>query len=149
MQILVVDDSPTIRAGLRIQLERMGHSITEAVDGVHALKLWHAARPDLVLIDVMMPQMDGYEAARRMRGENHEDWETNPHNPPLERNGAPHGLAPVVRSVRWTQEPFPRALDINHRCLRRRVATFDLGRGLGDRVVRAWRDRPRRRRVVS
>jgi len=74
MQILVVDDSPTIRAGLRIQLERMGHSITEAVDGVHALKLWHAARPDLVLIDVMMPQMDGYEAARRMRGEDHEDW---------------------------------------------------------------------------
>jgi diguanylate cyclase (GGDEF)-like protein len=74
MQILVVDDSPTIRAGLRQQLERMGHAITEANDGAHALVQWRAARPDLVLIDVMMPVMDGYDTARHMRSDSGEDW---------------------------------------------------------------------------
>jgi diguanylate cyclase (GGDEF)-like protein len=74
MQILVVDDSPTIRAGLRQQLERMGHAITEAADGALALARWREARPDLVLIDVMMPVMDGYETARQMRGDSGDDW---------------------------------------------------------------------------
>ena len=74
MKILVVDDSPTVRAGLRQQLDRMGHTITEAADGRQALLRWKFERPDLVLIDVMMPKMDGYDTARQMRSGSNEDW---------------------------------------------------------------------------
>jgi len=74
MKILVVDDSSTIRAALRIQLTKMQHEVLEAGNGEEALERWNEGRPDLVLIDVMMPVMDGYEAARRMRAGGQEDW---------------------------------------------------------------------------
>jgi diguanylate cyclase (GGDEF)-like protein len=74
MKILVVDDSPTIRAALKGLLDRMGHSVVEAEDGDKAVRLYKADRPGLVLIDVVMPVMDGYEAARRMRESLPEEW---------------------------------------------------------------------------
>lgn len=75
MKILIVDDSPTIRAGLRTLLEKMGHSVVEAGDGAMALATYESDRPELVLIDAVMPVMDGYEAARRMRkSSNPDDW---------------------------------------------------------------------------
>jgi diguanylate cyclase (GGDEF)-like protein len=67
MKILVVDDSPTIRAALKGLLERMGHAVVEANDGEQALQMYRQDRPGLVLIDVVMPVMDGYVAARHMR----------------------------------------------------------------------------------
>src|SRR5260221_4896910 len=74
MNILVVDDSPTIRAALRSLLERMGHTVVEANDGKEALQMYRKDRPGLVLIDVVMPVMDGYEAARHMRETSAEEW---------------------------------------------------------------------------
>jgi len=74
MQILIVDDSPTIRAALSQLVKRMGHSVVEAEDGDKALHIYLQDRPDLVLIDVMMPVMDGYEAARRMRESSPDEW---------------------------------------------------------------------------
>jgi diguanylate cyclase (GGDEF)-like protein len=74
MKILVVDDSSTIRAGLRVQLARMHHEVIEAENGEQAVDKWNRDRPDLVLIDVLMPVMDGYEAARRMRAIGQDDW---------------------------------------------------------------------------
>ena len=74
MNILVVDDSPTIRAALRGLLERMGHTVAEANDGGQALQMYRQERPGLVLIDVVMPVMDGYEAARHMRETSAEEW---------------------------------------------------------------------------
>jgi diguanylate cyclase (GGDEF)-like protein len=74
MKVLVVDDSPTIRAALRSLVEKMGHSVIEAEDGSKALKLYGQDRPDLVLIDVVMPVMDGYDAARQMRESRPDEW---------------------------------------------------------------------------
>jgi diguanylate cyclase (GGDEF)-like protein len=74
MKILVVDDSPTIRAALRGLLERMGHTVVEANDGEQALHLYRQDRPGLVLIDVVMPIMDGYESARHMRETKADEW---------------------------------------------------------------------------
>src|SRR2546422_10635044 len=74
MKILVVDDSPTIRAALKALLERMGHTVVEANDGKEALQMYRQDRPGLVLIDVVMPVMDGYEAARHMRETSAEEW---------------------------------------------------------------------------
>jgi diguanylate cyclase (GGDEF)-like protein len=74
MKILVVDDSPTIRAALRALLERMGHTVVEANDGKEALQMYRQDRPGLVLIDVVMPVMDGYESARHMRETSADEW---------------------------------------------------------------------------
>jgi len=74
MNILVVDDSPTIRAALRSLLERMGHTVAEASDGKQALQMYRENRPGLVLIDVVMPIMDGYESARHMRETKADEW---------------------------------------------------------------------------
>lgn len=74
MLILVVDDSRTIRAGIGNLVARMGHSVAEAGDGKQALELYRRERPDLVLIDVTMPVMDGYEATRQMRQISPDDW---------------------------------------------------------------------------
>jgi diguanylate cyclase (GGDEF)-like protein len=74
MKILVVDDSPTIRAALRGLLERMGHTVVEANDGKEALQMYRQDRPGLVLIDVVMPIMDGYESARHMRETKADEW---------------------------------------------------------------------------
>src|SRR5256884_3470478 len=74
MKILVVDDSPTIRAALRALLERMGHTVVEANDGKQALQMYRQDRPGLVLIDVVMPIMDGYESAQHMRETKADEW---------------------------------------------------------------------------
>jgi len=74
MKILIVDDSPTSRAALKSLLERMAHSVVEADDGKKGLEMYQQDRPDLVLIDVVMPVMDGYEAARRMRATGADEW---------------------------------------------------------------------------
>jgi diguanylate cyclase (GGDEF)-like protein len=74
MKVLIVDDSPTIRAALRNLVEKMGHSVIEAEDGSKGLKIYGQDGPDLVLIDVVMPVMDGYEAARQMRESRPDEW---------------------------------------------------------------------------
>jgi diguanylate cyclase (GGDEF)-like protein len=74
MKVLIVDDSPTIRVALRGLVEKMGHSVIEVADGSEALQTFRRDRPDLVLIDVVMPVMDGYEAARQMRGIRPDEW---------------------------------------------------------------------------
>ena len=74
MKVLIVDDSPTIRAGLRSLVEKMGHSVVDAEDGSRALAIYREDRPDLVLIDVVMPVMDGYDSARQMRQIRPDEW---------------------------------------------------------------------------
>src|SRR2546427_11189545 len=74
MKILVVDDSPTIRAALKALRERMGHTVVEANDGEQALQMYRQDRPGLVLIGGVMPIMDGYESARHMRETKADEW---------------------------------------------------------------------------
>jgi diguanylate cyclase (GGDEF)-like protein len=74
MKILLVDDSPTIRAATGPMLEKMGHTLTVAENGELALAAYERERPDLVLMDVTMPVMDGYTAAQQIRTRHPEDW---------------------------------------------------------------------------
>lgn len=67
MKILVVDDERTIRELLTDLLTDEGHHVVWASNGVRALQALEAERPDLVIMDVMMPEMDGREVLRRMR----------------------------------------------------------------------------------
>ncbi len=66
-KILIVDDEPLIRRILRFTLEKAGYHVSEACNGVEALECVSRGKPDLVILDVMMPKMDGYEVCRKMR----------------------------------------------------------------------------------
>lgn len=66
-KILVVDDEPSIREILATQLSRLHYDTVTASDGVEAVALFKSEKPDLVLLDVMMPGMDGLSACERMR----------------------------------------------------------------------------------
>jgi two-component system KDP operon response regulator KdpE len=65
--ILVVDDEPQIRRVLRATLASQGYSITEAKSGEEALESLRRQRPDLILLDINMPGMDGVETCREVR----------------------------------------------------------------------------------
>jgi len=67
--ILIVDDAATVRMYHRAILEGAGHAVSEAVNGVEALEKALAASFDLYLVDVNMPQMDGYSFLRALRAE--------------------------------------------------------------------------------
>ncbi|HET6347657.1 MAG TPA: response regulator [Candidatus Krumholzibacteria bacterium] len=66
-KILIADDEPHIRQILRFTLERAGYQVFTASDGEEALARAADIKPSLVLLDVMMPKVDGYEVCRRMR----------------------------------------------------------------------------------
>ena len=65
--ILVVDDDADIRTLVSELLQRAGHGVIEAPDGESGLKLFYAEQPDLVLLDVSMPGLDGWEVLTRIR----------------------------------------------------------------------------------
>ncbi|HEX9960415.1 MAG TPA: response regulator, partial [Pyrinomonadaceae bacterium] len=68
--ILVVDDSPTVRKLISGKLEKSGHKVVLAVDGMDALAKINETVPDLVLLDITMPRMDGYQVCKLIRNNN-------------------------------------------------------------------------------
>jgi DNA-binding response OmpR family regulator len=66
-RILVVDDDPDIRGLVRELLDRRGFTVTEARDGQEALRAFFSERPDLVVLDVAMPVLDGWKTLERIR----------------------------------------------------------------------------------
>jgi PleD family two-component response regulator len=66
-RILIAEDELNLRQVLTLQLQNAGYEVIEAEDGQVALETAQRVCPDLVLLDVMMPQMDGYEVCRRLR----------------------------------------------------------------------------------
>lgn len=75
-KILIVDDDPETVNFLKVVLQRQGYLTLEAINGMQALKAAHSERPDLIVLDVMLPGMDGFEVARSLR--NHPDTMTIP-----------------------------------------------------------------------
>ncbi len=68
-KILVVDDEPSIREVVGLYLRRDGHAVVPAADGEEALRLFREVRPDLVVLDLMLPKMGGLEVCRRIQAE--------------------------------------------------------------------------------
>ena len=66
-RVLVVDDEPDIAQILKFRLERDGHEILVAADGQAAVDLAVTERPDLILLDIMMPGMSGFEVLEQIR----------------------------------------------------------------------------------
>lgn len=66
-KILVVDDEPKYVRAVKFNLEASGYQVVTASDGAAAVELVHAEKPDLIILDLRMPVLDGYEACRRIR----------------------------------------------------------------------------------
>lgn len=69
-KILIADDEAEIRDVLRLYLEKDGYEVTEAADGVEAMERLRKEKPDLAILDVMMPGLDGYRVLRNIREDN-------------------------------------------------------------------------------
>ncbi|MFN7901098.1 MAG: response regulator transcription factor RpaB [Synechococcaceae cyanobacterium] len=67
--LLVVDDEPAVRRVLVMRLQLSGYRVVCAEDGEEALALFHSEQPDLVVLDVMLPKLDGFAVCRRLRAE--------------------------------------------------------------------------------
>ncbi|MBO6512899.1 MAG: response regulator transcription factor [Phycisphaerales bacterium] len=67
MHILVVDDEPDLRELIEYNLTQSGHKVTCAADGIQALELASSIVPDVLVLDVMMPELNGIEVAKRLR----------------------------------------------------------------------------------
>ncbi|MBL9079448.1 MAG: response regulator [Planctomycetes bacterium] len=67
--ILVVDDDPGIRFALALKLRSVGYEVSEATDGIEALESVAKRCPDLVVLDVGMPRLDGYSVAQRLHAD--------------------------------------------------------------------------------
>jgi len=66
-RILAVDDEPHILKLVSFALSSRGFEVLEATDGLSAIEIAQAEQPDLILLDVMMPALDGFEACRRLK----------------------------------------------------------------------------------
>jgi DNA-binding response OmpR family regulator len=66
-RVLIVEDEESILLSLEFLLGKEGHAVSAARDGAEALRLLEAQPPDLVLLDVMLPLIDGFELCRRIR----------------------------------------------------------------------------------
>jgi len=67
-RILIVEDEPDLRTGLKDNLEFEGYKVAVAADGMAALSAVQKESPDLIVLDLMLPKLDGYEVCRRLRG---------------------------------------------------------------------------------
>jgi len=68
-RILVIDDDPDIRGLLSIHFQGSGHQVVEAEDGAHGIGLAAQRRPDVVILDIDMPVLDGHATIRIMKGD--------------------------------------------------------------------------------
>lgn len=66
-KILAVDDEKHIVRLIQVNLERAGYEVSTAYDGLEALRAIEENRPDLIVLDVMMPQLDGFETLKRLK----------------------------------------------------------------------------------
>ena len=66
-RILIVEDQEDNRAIMRDILSSAGYALIEAIDGEEGVKLARSERPDLILMDIQLPMLDGYEATRQIR----------------------------------------------------------------------------------
>lgn len=65
--ILVIDDNASVRKAITLMLESGGHSVLGAKDGSEGMRVFESADPDLVIVDIIMPDKDGIEIIREMR----------------------------------------------------------------------------------
>src|SRR5690348_3558305 len=74
LNILVADDSQINITLLTIALKKLGHTVMSALTGQQAIELFKQTRPDLIILDVIMKDMNGFETAKKIREIDSENW---------------------------------------------------------------------------
>jgi OmpR family response regulator RpaB len=116
--ILVVDDEASIRRILETRLSMIGYQVVTACDGLEALELFRSCHPDLVVLDVMMPKLDGYGVCQELRKES---------DVPIVMLTALGDVADRITGLElgaddYVVKPFsPKELEARIRCVLRRV----------------------------
>ena len=100
-EILVIDDDPDLREFLRLMLTSMGFEVTSAANGQEALIVMEGHDPDLILLDMKMPVMNGWEFCRAL-----EDRDSRPPIVVLSAAPDPAGRAAEVHAEGWLGKPF-------------------------------------------
>ena len=124
--ILVVDDEASIRRILETRLSMIGYKVVTACDGVEALELFQSTNPDLVVLDVMMPKLDGYGVCQELRKES---------DVPIVMLTALGDVADRITGLQlgaddYMVKPFsPKELEARIRCVLRRASTSQGGVG--------------------
>lgn len=67
-RILIIEDDPTLTTTLEYSLQKQGHHVTVATDGLEGIRVARTSRPDIILLDLMLPNIDGREVCRYLRG---------------------------------------------------------------------------------
>ncbi len=101
--ILIIDDDPGMREALEQNLESAGHKTLQAADGRQALQVMRHTAPDLILLDLLMPEMDGIELLQSLQGK--------PRPKIIAMSGAPEGwnvlhVAQKMGATRTLAKPF-------------------------------------------
>ena len=99
--ILIVDDDPDLRECLQIMLTSMGFEVTSAANGQEALDEMEGHDPDLILLDMKMPVMDGWEFCRALEGR-----DSRPPIVVITAAPDPAGRAAEVHAEGWLGKPF-------------------------------------------
>ena len=95
ISVLIVEDDRNIQELLQLYLEKEGYAVTVASDGGQGLAKFRAIKPDLVLLDVMMPVMDGWAVCKAIRAD---------YRPPL--SCSPPRARPMIRSPASNPAPM-------------------------------------------
>lgn len=96
-KILIVEDEPGLVLMLKARLESEGFQVHSAADGIDGIKKAKTIRPDIILVDIMMPKLDGYSMAQRLK----EDDITT-------------GIPIVVVTVKETMKDLFKKIGVNH-----------------------------------
>ncbi|MFZ9464032.1 MAG: response regulator, partial [Vulcanococcus sp.] len=118
-KILIADDDASIRRVLETRLVAHGHQVVVAADGAQALELFRGTEPDLVVLDVMMPELDGFAVVERIRAQS---------EVPIILLTALADVADRITGLQlgaddYMVKPFsPKELEARIRCVMRRVS---------------------------
>jgi OmpR family response regulator RpaB len=126
LKILVADDEANIRRILETRLSMQGHEVLAASNGAEALELFRGSEPDLVVLDVMMPELDGFAVVERIRAQS---------EVPIILLTALGDVADRITGLQlgaddYMVKPFsPKELEARIRCVMRRATTAQGGHG--------------------
>jgi DNA-binding response OmpR family regulator len=132
-RVLVADDDRDVRNLVRALLERAGYEVVEAADGGECLRALHESRPDLIVLDVRMPVLDGWEALERIRAiADVPVLMLTVHGDELDRvRGLRAGADDYVQKPFGRQELLARVMSL----LRRATSRAEVPRGYSDDLI--------------